>query len=104
MPTVNLASKFSTKVDEAFQRASLKSLVTNGDYDWQGVDTVKVYSIPVVDLTDYTRSGTNRYGDPDELGNSVQTMTIRKDRGWTFTIDKLNKNQSMMVNHCPLAA
>jgi len=61
------------------------------------VDTVKVYSIPVVDLSDYTRSGSNRYGSPSELENQVQTMQIRKDRGWTFTIDKLNKNQSMMV-------
>jgi N4-gp56 family major capsid protein len=97
MPTYDLATKFSPKVDEAFQRTALKQLVTNNDYDWQGVDTVKVYSIPVVDLTDYVRSGSNRYGTPDELGNSTQTMQIRKDRGWTFTIDKLNKNQSMMV-------
>ena len=98
MATYDLATKFSNKVDEAFQRAALKGLVTNNDYDWQGVDTVKVYSIPVVNLTDYTRSGSNRYGNPDELGNNTQTLTIRKDRGWTFTIDKLNKNQSMMVN------
>jgi len=98
MGTYSLATKFSNKVDEAFQRASIKQQVTNNDYDWNGVDTVKVYSIPVVDLTDYTRTGSNRYGVPDELGNSTQTMQIRKDRGWTFTIDKLNKNQSMMVN------
>lgn len=97
MGTVNLASKFSNKVDEAFKRGALKSLVTNNDYDWAGVKTVYVYSIPVVDLTDYTRSGANRYGTPGELENSVQELTIRKDRGWTFTIDKLNKNQSMMV-------
>ena len=98
MGTYSLAAKYSPKVDEAFKRAALKSLVSNNDYDWNGVDTVKVYSIPVVDLVDYTRSGSNRYGDPDELGNSTQTMQIRKDRAWTFTIDKLNKNQSMMVN------
>lgn len=97
MGTYNLAAKFSTKVDEAFQRSALKSLVTNQDYDWSGADTVKVYSIPVVELSDYARSGANRYGTPDELGNSVQTMQIRKDRAWTFTIDKLNKNQSAMV-------
>ena len=97
MPTVNLAAKYSPKVDEKFKREALKSLVTNNDYDWTGVDTVKVYSIPVVDLADYTRSGSNRYGSPSELANELQTLTIRKDRAWTFTIDKLNKNQSMMV-------
>lgn len=56
-----------------------------------------MYSIPVVKAHNYSRSGSNRYGSPDELGNSTQTLTIRRDRGWTFTIDKLNKNQSMMV-------
>lgn len=97
MATYELASKFSNKVDEAFQRAALANLVTNNDYDWEGVDTVKVYSIPVVDMNDYKRTGSNRYGTPDELGNSTQTMTVRKDRGWTFTIDKGNKLQSQMV-------
>lgn len=97
MPTYDLAVKYSNKVDEKFSREALMNLVTNQDYDWVGVDTVKVYSIPVVDAHNYSRSGSNRYGIPDELGNSTQTMTIRRDRGWTFTIDKLNKNQSMMV-------
>lgn len=97
MGTVNLASKYSNKVDEAFRRASLKQLVTNNDYDWQGVKTVNVYSIPVVNLSDYARTGANRYGTPGELENEVQQLTIRKDRAWTFTIDKLNKNQSQMV-------
>ena len=97
MGTVNLASKYSNKVDEAFRRASLKQLVTNNDYDWQGVKTVNVYSIPVVNLSDYARTGANRYGTPGELENEVQQLTIRKDRAWTLTIDKLNKNQSQMV-------
>lgn len=97
MATYELATKYAKKVDECFRRAALAPQVTNNDYEWNGADTVKVYSIPVVDLTDYRRSGANRYGTPDELGNSTQTMKIRKDRGWTFTIDKLNKNQSMMV-------
>ena len=71
--------------------------MTNRDYSWDGVDTVYVYSIPTVAMNDYVRSGANRYGTPDELGNSTQKLQIRKDRSWTFTIDKLNKNQSMMV-------
>ena len=97
MGTVNLAAKYSNKVDEAFKRASIKQFVTNNDYEWAGVKTVNVYSIPVVDLTDYTRSGANRYGTPSELETEVQELTISKDRAWTFTIDKLNKNQSQMV-------
>ncbi len=97
MATYELATKFSNKVDEAFQRAALANLVTNNDYDWEGVEAVKVYSIPVVDMNDYSRTGSNRYGTPDELGNSTQLMTVKKDRSWTFTIDKGNKLQSQMV-------
>jgi hypothetical protein len=97
MATYNLASKFSKKVDEAFTRDAIAPLVTNQDYKWDGVKTVNVYSIPVVDLNDYKRTGANRYGTPDELGNSTQTMSVDKDRGWTFTIDKGNKVQSEMV-------
>ena len=97
MATYDLAKKYSPKVDEKFSREALLNLVTNKDYEWNGVNTVYVYSIPVVDAHNYKRSGANRYGTPDELGNSTQQMTIRRDRGWTFTIDKLNKNQSMMV-------
>ena len=97
MATVNLASKFSTKVDEKFERASQASLVTNNDYDFTGVKTVNVYSIPTVEMTDYTRDGANRYGTPGELGNDIQALTITKDRAWTFTIDKGNKTQTQMV-------
>ena len=104
MATYNLASKFSKKVDEAFTRDAIAPLVTNQDYKWDGVKTVNVYSIPVVELTDYNRSGANRYGTPDELGNSVQTMSVEKDRGWTFTIDKGANTQSEMVMEAGKAA
>lgn len=97
MATYNLASKFSKKVDEAFSRDAIAPLVTNNDYTWDGVKTVHVYSIPVVDMNDYTRSGANRYGTPDELGNSAQELSVEKDRSWTFTIDKGNNIQSEMV-------
>lgn len=98
MATYELAKKYSGKVDEKFSREALVNYVTNRDYDWTGADTVKVYSVPVVENHNYSRSGSNRYGTPDELGNSAQTLAIRRDRGWTFTIDRLNKTQSMMVN------
>ena len=97
MATVNLASKYSNKVDEKFERASQASLVISNEYEFTGVKTVNVYSIPTVAMSDYTRSGANRYGTPSELGNEIQALTITKDRSWTFTIDKGNKTQSQMV-------
>ena len=104
MPTINLASKYSPKVDERFQKAAQASLVTNSDYEFTGVETVNVYSIPTVPVNDYKREGANRYGTPGELGNSIQSMTVKQDRGWTFTIDKGNKTQSQMVMDAGKAA
>ena len=95
--SLNLASKFSTKVDERFTRESFAQLVLGNAYEFNGVETVKVYSIPVVAMTDYQRTGANRYGTPDDLGTNVQALTITKDRAWTFIIDKGDKIQSQMV-------
>jgi len=94
---MNLASKFSPKVDERFTRESQALMGTNKDYDFAGVNTVRVYQIDTVDLNDYNRGGANRYGNPTELGNTVQELTITQDKSFTFTIDKGNKLQTQMV-------
>lgn len=93
----NLATKFSPKVDERFKLASLTQAAVNQNYDWTGVETVKVYSVDTVSMNNYTRSGANRYGSTTELGTAVQTLTLTRDRSFTFTIDRGNWNESMMV-------
>lgn len=85
---VNYAQKFDQKVDERFAREALSNAVVNQDFDFTDVDTVKVYSIPTTQMNDYQTSGASRYGTPEELGNTVQTMVLTKDRSFTFTIDK----------------
>lgn len=94
----NLASKYSTSVDERFSRESQAMLALNNDYEFTGVDTVKVYSIPVVPMTDYKRTGANRYGTPNDLTRNVQTLQVKRDRAFSFIIDKGDKIQSEMVS------
>lgn len=94
----NLALKYAKQVDERFHRESQAMMALNNNYEFTGVETVKVYSIPVVAMTDYKRSGANRYGTPNDLTRNVQTMTVRKDRAFTFIIDKGDKIQSQMVS------
>lgn len=94
---VNLASKYSNKVDERFTRDSQALMGVSNDYEFTGVATVNVYSIPTASMNDYGRTGANRYGSPEELQNTVQSMTLTKDRSFAFTIDKGNKLQSQMV-------
>ena len=77
---------------------SLATGFTNRDYNWEGVKTLSVYSIPTVALSDYDRTASaSRYGTPSELQDTVQTMTVSQDKGFTFIIDKGNKIDSMNV-------
>ncbi len=93
----NLASKYAKQVDERFHKVSQATMALNSDYEFTGVQTVNVYSIPTVPMRDYTRSGKDRYGTPDDLQRNVQALTVKRDRGFTFIIDKGDKLQSELV-------
>jgi hypothetical protein len=94
---INLALKYEKKVDEAFKKASFTAPLVNSDYNFDGVDTIKIYRIPTVALNNYTRTGTNRYGNPDELQDEVDTYTLSTDKSFTFTIDKGNNQDQLNV-------
>lgn len=94
---VNLASKYSSKVNERFTKESQAAMACSNEYEFSGVNTVKVFSIPTAPMNDYARTGSSRYGTPSELSNTLQTLTLTKDRAFTFTIDRGNKIQSQMV-------
>lgn len=95
---VNLASKYSKKVDERFSLLSVtENIGLNKDYDWNGVKTVMVYNIGTAAMDNYNRSGTNRYGTPAELDDTKTDYTLSKDRAFTFTIDRGNYTEQLMV-------
>jgi N4-gp56 family major capsid protein len=94
---VNLASKYSAKVDERFKLKSYTEAVVNNSYDWEGVKTISVYDIPTVAMGNYTRTGTGRYGVPAELQNEKTDYTLSRDRAFTFAIDKGNFQETQMV-------
>ena len=98
----NLASKYAKEVDERFHRESLAMSAVNSNYSFVGVKTVNVYSIPTVPMGDYNRGanfGSSRYGTPYDLERNVQTLTIQRDRGFTFIIEKGDMVQSEMVSN-----
>lgn len=97
MGSVNLATKFSPKVAERFSMGSLTDAYAGKDYDFSGVKSIKIYSVDVVELTNYTRSGSDRFGSLAELGDTVQEMTMTKDRAFTFSIDKGNAVQQYNI-------
>lgn len=95
---VNLASKYSKKVDERFSLESLtENIGLNKSYDWNGVKSITVYSIDTAPMNDYERQGLQRYGTPEELGDTTKDYILSKDRSFTFTIDRGNHTEQLMV-------
>ena len=95
--SIDYAQKFSSKVDERFKMESLTNGAINNDYDFIGVKTVKVYSVPTVSMGTYSRSGSARYGTPADLEPTAQELTLTRDRAFTFVIDKGDYNDTQMV-------
>lgn len=94
---IHLADKFSPKVAERFNKKSIIAGIASKAYDWDGVESIKVYSVDTVPLTDYTRSGTSRYGTLVELGDSVQIMKLTQDKSFTYSVDKGNNAEQYNV-------
>ncbi len=92
---INLASKYASKIDERFKKKELTGYGLNTDYNWDGVDIISVYTIDTVPLNDYVKSGTNRYGNPEELGDTVASYKVETDKAFTYTIDEFYKKSQM---------
>lgn len=95
---IEFASKYAAQIDERFSKEAMSAGAVNQDYDFVGVKIVNVYSVPTAEMHDYERTGSNRYGTPEELENSVQELTMSQDRSFTFTIDRGNYNDTQMSN------
>lgn len=97
---INLVTKFHPYVDEIFKKESKKALVTNQDFDWTGAHTVKVYKISTGTMNDYDRAGTgsgvtgSRFGTVESLDATTEEFTLKKDRSFTFAIDKLDSDET----------
>ena len=94
---INLADKYSKKVAERFALSSVTDAYAGKDYDLSGVKSIKVYSVDTVEMVDYDRSGTARFGDLTELGDTVQEMLMSRDRAFQFSIDAGNAAQQFNI-------
>lgn len=98
---IELATKFAPYTDEQFSTESRLSLLTNNDFDWTGAHTVKVYKISTAAMNDYDRTGAtltngkwSRYGMVNNLNANTEEFTLRRDRSFTFPVDKLDMDET----------
>ncbi|WWR19590.1 hypothetical protein V1226_24630 [Lachnospiraceae bacterium JLR.KK009] len=96
---ISLVTQFLPYVDELFTTESKKSLLTNNDFDWTGAHTVKVYKVGTSEMADYNRNPASgftgsRYGTVEDLDATTEEFTLKKDRSFTFVIDKLDEDET----------
>ena len=96
---IDLVTAFRPLTDEKFSTESKKSLLTNTDFDWTGAHSIKVYKITTSAMNDYGRTGPaagnwSRYGAVASLDAVTEEMTLKKDRSFTFAIDKLDTDET----------
>lgn len=96
---INLVTKFQPYTDEQFSTESKKALLTNQDFEWTGAHTIKVYKVTTSAMNDYGRNGPaegnwSRYGAVGALDATTEEFTLKKDRSFTFAIDKLDTDET----------
>ena len=95
---IDFTHLYAAFADEMLATESRKSLLTNQDFSWDGTCTVKVYTFTTGIMNDYGRSKTegnwSRYGEVLGLDASTETLTLSRDRSFTFAIDKLDEDET----------
>lgn len=98
---INLTERVAPYVDEVFTTESKKQLLTNNDFDWTGAHTIKINKVNSVEMQDYDRNGdgtnASRFGSLAEVGNVFEELTLKKDRSFTFVIDKMDQDETQNV-------
>lgn len=95
----NLASTYQDSIDEVFRLSSVTDVIANKGIrlNYQGVNSVSIYGVATVAEGNYTRSGSNRFGSLAELDTTKQTFVLSQDKSFTYSIDRGNYEDSMMV-------
>lgn len=95
---INLATKFSTKLDERFKQRSLTDAWCGHNYDWNGVNSINVWTILTDELNDYDATASaNRFGTPTEVQDELNTYVLTRKRAFTKTIDATNTQDQMFI-------
>lgn len=95
---VNVATKYSPKTSELLVARKKSTPFVNEDWEWDGVNAIVVTTLTDPTMGNYNASGgANRYGNPTEVEDTQQTWPLSRDRSWTKTIDKKNRDDLMMI-------
>lgn len=93
---VNLATKYASQLDQIWTHASYTDNWINKKYDFDGVETVRVYTVTTVAPSNYNRTSTgDRFGGNAELQDTIATYKLTNDKSFKIAIDRGNYEQGM---------
>ena len=92
--SIALAQKYLPILDAKYKREALTSRldVANGDVQFIGGNTVKVFKIDMDGLGNYSRNNGFVKGG---VTGAWETLTLSKDRGRSFTVDSMDSEETM---------
>lgn len=107
MATINLATKYSPKVVDKFYLDSVILGKTSKEYEWDGVNSIKIWTINTYAPTDYTKPANDnaitgqhaRYGYTYEVADTVQTLALAQDKAVSLSVDKGNNTEQMLIKN-----
>ena len=96
---IQLATKYEKYVDEIMKVASKVSLIAGASFDFTGANAVRIYKIGTAPMQDYGRNSVedgnwSHYGKITTLDATTEEMSLKKDRSFTFEIDKLDTDET----------
>ncbi len=90
---VNYTTKYEQKIAERFHKRSVTDSACGNEYSFVGAKTIRIYSVNTADETEYDRNkGSNRFGDPKNLDDTIQEMTCTQQPAFTFCIEPLDNS------------
>lgn len=67
------------------------------EFNFDGAKTIRLTTAVTQPMNDYKREGSNRYGEPKEVPDWMQKLTLTQDKSFALTIDKGNSHDQNKI-------
>ena len=101
---VNLKTDYSPLLDKRFTQKSLTEQWCGHDYNWDGDETIKVWTLGQVQIHDYWNNNSaftaNRFtggNAPTELQDEINSYTLKNRKSFAATIDITNNQDQANI-------
>lgn len=85
---INLTTKYADQIEKAFTRESYLKPHCKAKVDLIGAKSCRVYMLNTTPVVDYVRSGDKRYGELQDVQDTVLEYTMTQDKAFNGVVDK----------------